>query len=312
MVIVYAQACPALQKMALFQSTAKPRLACEITPGKIIAARANAAGTGLDLYTARRLKDNALAPSLSGNNVVDAGAVQEAIGGAMSAVAGRLRDVITIIPDAAVRVLLLDFDALPEKYADAAPLVRFRIRKSLPFDADSAALSFQSRRENGSVKVLAAVTPLDVLAGYESAVRAAGFLPSVVLPSTLAMLAPIVADTPTLVVNVEGTILTMVILRSNEVLLYRTLDLPRPASISGTEIADSVYPSMVFFEDTYSAKVQRIVLAGSELRDIASAMHAQSGIQPEELRANAAMGESLSGESLAPSSLAGIEGVLVH
>src|SRR5262245_34431369 len=129
--------------MALFQTTAKPRLACEITPGRIIAGRANAMGTALDLYTARRLSDNALAPNLSANNIVDAGAVQEAIGGAVSAVAGRRRDVITIIPDAAVRVLLLDFDALPEKYADAAPLVRFRIRKSLPFDVDSAAISFQ-------------------------------------------------------------------------------------------------------------------------------------------------------------------------
>jgi type IV pilus assembly protein PilM len=298
--------------MALFQTTAKPRLACEITPGKVIAARANAVGTGLDLYTFRRLRDNALAPSLGGNNIVDTGAVQEAIGGAISAVAGRRRDVITIIPDAAVRVLLLDFDALPEKHVDAAPLVRFRIRKSLPFDVDSAALSFQSRRENGNVKVLAAVTPRDVLAGYESAVRAAGFLPGVVLPSTLAMLAPVVADTPTLVVNVEGAIVTMVIIRSEEVLLYRTLDCPRPASISGAEIADSVYPSIVFFEDTYSARVQRILLAGSELRDIASALHAQTGIQPEELHGNVTMGESLSGESLAPSSLAGIAGVLVH
>lgn len=298
--------------MALFQSTSRPRLACEISPGRVIAARANAAGTGLDLYTVRRLKDHALTPGLSGDNIADASALQEAIGGALSAVAGRRRDVITIIPDAAARVLLLDFDALPEKYADAAPLVRFRIRKSLPFDVDSAALSFQSRRENGSVKVLAAVTPLDVLAGYESAVRAAGFLPGVVLPSTLAMLAPLIADTPTLVVNVEGAILTMVIIRADEVLLYRTLDLPRPASISGAEIADSVYPSIVFFEDTYSARVERILLAGSELGDIASALQAQTGIRPEELQSDAVVGEGLSGEPIARSSLAGIAGVLVH
>ena len=41
-----------------------------------------------------------------------------------------------MIPDAAVRVLLLDFDTLPEKTTEAEPIVRFRLRKSVPFDAD--------------------------------------------------------------------------------------------------------------------------------------------------------------------------------
>ncbi len=57
-----------------------------------------------------------------------------------------------VVPDAAVRVLLLDFDQLPSKIAEALPVVRFRLKKLLPFDADTAAVSYQvMASERGSV-----------------------------------------------------------------------------------------------------------------------------------------------------------------
>ena len=167
--------------MALFRKTSKPRLACEITPFSVIAARANRDSSGVDFYTARRLAVNTVSPSLATDNVVNPGALRDAIAGALASLSGRNRDLIAILPDAAVRVMLLDFDTLPDKYSDADPLIRFRLRKSLPFDVDSAAVSFQSRRYNSGVKVLAAVVPSAVLAGYEAVFRGAGYEPGIVL-----------------------------------------------------------------------------------------------------------------------------------
>src|SRR5205823_10573767 len=56
----------------------------------------------------------------------------------------------------------------PEKTTEAEPIVRFRLRKSVPFDADQAALSFQNYRKSEGVKVLAALTPREVLQEYRS------------------------------------------------------------------------------------------------------------------------------------------------
>ena len=58
------------------------------------------------------------------------------------AVAGRSRDITLVIPDASTRILLLDFDTLPEKPQDADAVVRFRLKKSLPFDVDQSSVSF--------------------------------------------------------------------------------------------------------------------------------------------------------------------------
>ena len=71
-----------------------------------------------------------------------------------------LRDVTVVVPDAAVRVLLLDFDQLPAKAAEALPVVRFRLKKLLPFDADDAMVSYQvMSSEKDAVKLLAVAMP---------------------------------------------------------------------------------------------------------------------------------------------------------
>src|SRR6266700_2638306 len=72
-----------------------------------------------------------------------------------------------VVPDAAVRVLLLDFDQLPGKAAEALPVVRFRLKKLLPFDADDAVLSYQVMSSGKSgVQVVAVAIPKSVLDEY--------------------------------------------------------------------------------------------------------------------------------------------------
>ncbi len=289
----------------------KPRLACEITPQGVIAARAKSDGSRLDVHTWRKLERDLVRPSLTPGNIADPTTLMQAIESALSAVGGRKRDVIAVLPDGAVRVLLLDFDTLSEKPAEADPIIRFRLRKSVPFDADHAALSFQSYRKDGIVKVLAAVCPREVLNEYESVIRGAGYEPGVVLPSTLAALSAVEAARPTLLVKLDGNYVSIAIAQGNEVIFYRSLDvLP---GRSGTDIANEVYPSIVFFEDNYSAKIERIFLFSSVNSDeLAQALQEQTGLRPESLDSGIDVGESLSGDGIPKSTLAGIAGVLTR
>ena len=290
---------------------AKPRLACEVTTNNLIAARAKSDGSAIDVHTVRHLGNNVVRPSLSAGNVTNGSALAETIAGALSTVAGRKRDVVAVIPDAAVRVLLLDFDTLPEKAAEAKPIIRFRLRKSVPFDADLAALSFQIYRKANGIKVLAALTPREVLQEYETAFQSAGYEPGYVLPSTLAALNGVDAERPTLLVKSDGNFISVGIADQNEVIFYRMLDVV--PGRTGTTIADEVYPSIVFFEDNYSAKIERILLSSfSDVEELRRALHEQTGIQPGTLDPGISGSESLSGDGLPASALAGVAGVLTH
>jgi type IV pilus assembly protein PilM len=209
----------------------RPRLAVEVRAEGVVAARAEDAAALLTAVARGDLPHGALTPGLKPGNIVDRSAVVAAIRKALDAVAGtgreRSRDVTVVVPDSAVRVLFVDFDQLPSKSAEALPVVRFRLKKLLPFDADDAMVSYQiMSSEKDSIKLLAVAMPKAVLEEYESAVLAAGYLPGAVLPSTLAALAGLDEVTaPVLVVNAGTGAVTTAIVQAGTLLLHRSVDM---------------------------------------------------------------------------------------
>jgi type IV pilus assembly protein PilM len=290
----------------------RPRLACEITPEGIIAARASEKQARLEVFTGRRLKEGAIAPSLNGPNVLDAEGLRTALGGALGAVAGKSRDVIVVLPDPAVRVVLLDFEALPTKPEEAEPVIRFRLKKSLPFDVEQASLSYEVARSNGNIRVVAAVSPRSIIEEYEAAIRDAGYSPGVVLPSSLAALGLIDGERPTLVLKVDPANITIIAVERQELRLVRTLDNPHGANVSAADLAEAVLPSIVFFEDTFAAKIEKIYVSGiAPLQEVGPLLHEQTGAQVQELAPQVAPEQNLSGENVPSSMMAGIVGALL-
>ncbi|HZY61007.1 MAG TPA: hypothetical protein VFE38_00680 [Edaphobacter sp.] len=203
----------------------------------VVAARAEDSAALLTAVSRVEIPEGAVVPSLKTGNIADRASVIAAVRQALNEVTGRAasksaeRDVTLIVPDAAVRVLLLDFDQLPSKAPEAMPVVRFRLKKLLPFDAETAAVSYQMLpSERGTVRVLTVAMPGDVLAEYESVVTAAGYLPGAVLPGALAALAGLEEnDAPILAVNAELSAVTTAIVKGGNLLLHRTLDLSAEA-----------------------------------------------------------------------------------
>lgn len=229
----------------------RPRLACEVRAEGVVAARAEDASAVLSAVSRVTLEDGVAVPHLrtgqagvtvaseAGNSAangiiggVGAGAAGRtklvaAVRSVLEAVVLKTREVTLVVPDSAVRVLLLDFDELPAKAAEALPVVRFRLKKLLPFDADDAAVSYQiMATSRGIVQVIAVAMPREVLEDYENVVREAGFEPGAVLPSTLAALAGLSeSEIPLLVVNAGSEGVTTAIVKGNLLLLHRSVDL---------------------------------------------------------------------------------------
>src|ERR1700732_811733 len=265
-------------------NTPKPKLACEIAADRVLAGRLTDDGEGLEASASRELAPGSVIPDLVENNLRQREAVRAGIEAALGGVAGRSKDVIAIVPDAAVRVMLVEFDTLPSDRDEALAVVRFRLKKSLPFDVDKAKVSYHAQRVNDEVRVVAAVAMASVIDDYESAFRAAGYDPGLVLPSTLAALGVADAKRPTLVIKVDAHTTSIAILNEDQLQLFRTLENTRGVTITGEQLAEEVYPSVVFFQDTYRLNIERIYVAGlPEAGGAAPALKTQSGAQVEEL-----------------------------
>src|SRR5580704_6274167 len=297
--------------MSSTSSTPKPKLACEIAADRVLAGRFSDHGGGLEASAARELAPGSVVPDLVENNLRQKDAVRAGIEEALGGIAQRSRDVIAIVPDAAVRVMLVEFDTLPSDHEEALGVVRFRLKKSLPFDVEKAKVSYHSQKIGDEVKVVAAVALGSVIEDYEAAFRDAGFSPGIVLPSTLAALGAADGKKPTMVIKVDAHTTSIAILNEEQLQLFRTLENARGVTINGEQLAEEVYPSIVFFQDTYHLNIARIYVAGlPESGGAATALRAQTEADVQELVSSAQLGTSPGG-SVPKWRMAGVVGALI-
>ena len=253
------------------QSAGRPPAAIEISPEGVLAAAIPAArarrgasesAQGL-VYAFAPLPAGALVPGIEEPNLREPDAVTVAIRSALDEVSPRTRAVTVILPDTVVRVFVLDFDSIPAKSAEAISVVRFRLRKMVPFDVEHAGVSYQVLSQGETeCKVLAAVLPGPILAEYEAAVRAAGYEPGAILPSSLAALESLGSMEAFMAANLSAHAITTAIATGQELLLYRTLDLPDDSAQRIAEIQRSIAVAAAYFEDKLGSQPRTLFYAG--------------------------------------------------
>src|ERR1700733_1610216 len=253
-------------------SAGRPPVAVEISPEGVLAAarptaraRRGASDTAQgNIYAFVPLPPGALIPGIEEPNLRAPEAVAAAIRSALDEISPRSRAVTVVLPDTVVRVFVLDFDSLPAKPSDALPVVRFRLRKMVPFEVEHAGVSYQLLSQPESeFKAPPPVVPGPILAEYESAIRAAGYEPGAVLSSTLAALEALDSLGAIMAANLSARAITTAIATGQELLLYRTLDLPEDPRQRLSEIQRSIAVASAYFEDKLGSQPGPLYYAGA-------------------------------------------------
>lgn len=244
------------------QSGGRPPAAIEIAPEGVLAG-ALPAMSQTPAYAFEPLAPGSLVPGIAEPNLRATDAVAAAIRAALAKVSPRTRAVTVVLPDTSVRVFVLDFDALSARPAEALPVLRFRLRRMVPFEVEHAGISYQILVEKkGEIKVLAGIVPGPILHEYEAAVRAAGYEPGAVLPSTLAALASRESMEAMLTASLSRAALTTSITNGQDLLLYRTLDLPENEEIRLSEVRRGIAVAAAYYEDKLQAKPTQLYYSG--------------------------------------------------
>ncbi len=206
------------------------------------------------------------------------------------------REAALILPDNCARISVLDFDEFPSDRREQVSLVRFRIRKSIPFDVESAAVSYWPQPAGGKKHdVVVAVAPLEVVTRYEAPFRAAGLAPGLVTSSGLAMLELVNERGLTIVAKRAGRALTVFVLDKGLLKLVRCLEM---VSNDLAEVDTHLYPTFVFVEDHFGARAETLLLCGfgDKTEDARQRFQSELGIPVEPVRSPLGMpGENNAG-----------------
>jgi type IV pilus assembly protein PilM len=206
------------------------------------------------------LKPGVIAPSPVKENILDPAAFADAVRKLTPTSTGRgKRRAALILPDNCVRIAVLDFDALPEKEEERRPLINFRLRKSVPFDIDEAALSYFPQ---AGKKVIVALAPSEIVAHYETPFRAAGFHPGLVTVSSLAMLDLLPVTASLVLARYSPGALTVIALSDGVITIARSLETGEGEPDPLDEIVAAIYPTLAYIEDQNGSRPEKLFIAG--------------------------------------------------
>jgi type IV pilus assembly protein PilM len=206
------------------------------------------------------LPPGVISPSPVKENILDPAALADAVRQLIPPATGRgKRRAALILPDNCVRIAVLDFDNLPEKEEERRPLINFRLRKSVPFDIDQAALSYFPQ---AGKKVVVALAPSEIVAHYETPFRAVGLHPGLVTVSALAMLDLLPDKGSIVLAHHSPGALTVLALADGVVTIARTLEMGEGDADPLDEIIAAIYPTLAYIEDQQGSRPEKLFIAG--------------------------------------------------
>lgn len=174
-----------------------------------------------------------------------------------------------MIPDYAARMAILDFEQFPSGEEEQAALIRFRLRKTVPFHIDEAQLSYAIQVNQAKrVEVLAVTIARPILNEYEALFTDSGYRLGLVTPSCLATLRLCASEnkTLTLLAKSAGSTLSVLLLQQDRVRLVRCLDLAssdgEPLEREENAVLPLLQQTLAYAEDQVGQPVGRLLLCG--------------------------------------------------
>jgi len=244
-----------------------PSVAIEIGVNRLAAIRYKRNGSVSEIAM-ESLPAGAIAPSAVERNLADLETVRAALFKVCSQLQAKNEDIAMLLPDPAIRVFVQHFEEFPRSPEEALPMLRWKLKKSLPFGVDETVLSFarQAPREVG-VDVLTVFARLSIVREYEDLVETVGLHPGVVLSSSLAAVSLLEEQNTTLLARVSGTVVTTAILREGALCGYRCTELPaRGNDLTPQMLLEEIFPATVYFRETWGEGIQSIRVAGLNAR----------------------------------------------
>jgi type IV pilus assembly protein PilM len=241
----------------------------ELAVAHAAAARWASTRGNLDSYAVEPVGEGAIVASPVEPNIVKPDAVRSALRRVLSRVPSRGQDIALLIPDPIVRVFILPFESFPRRSDEALPLLRWRLKKSVPFDVDETVVSWmrQTGRE-GNLEILTAVARSRIVREYEEIVETLGAKVGVVLSSTLSTLPLLEERGATLLVRMAGRALTTVIVQGGNLCVYRSTEMPAEANLLDPQaMLDEIFPATAYYQDTWGGMIDRVRLSGLGMRE---------------------------------------------
>jgi type IV pilus assembly protein PilM len=259
-------------KLQRFFEPRLPSVACELNRRAIALVRLDSKNAAIvDRFVVTPLPPGLLVPSLVEPNIRSVPDFVTALKTAFTKADLKTPRISLAIPDASAKVAIHHLDMLPGNENEKLMLLRWKLKKTVPFNVEDAHLSYLDYKGlDGHYKVLTVCIHKAVLAQYEEVFQKLGMHPGYISLSSFAAFELLVRLEPelwqqsVLFLRVRSSGSSSLVTQQGSVVFFRQVDYEAEeseaaASLSArTEAMPDLYselhPSVMYYQDRLSAK----------------------------------------------------------
>lgn len=230
----------------------RPLWACEFTSRHVIVAGVDSSHKKIAGRAVEPLPLDAVSSSLNGKNLVDSETVRDITKDAIRRAGVRGYEMSVVIPDDSSRIALVTAENLAGKADDREAFLRWKLKKTVPFDADTAQIAYQvlgphEGRDEKGVDVMVALSPRSIVQEYEELLEKLDIHAGYVVPSTIALMnlhpegGAEGRPEDVLLVKVSPDSIATTVYQKRRPRFYRR--------VAEMPLYDAVYPTMMYYQD---------------------------------------------------------------
>lgn len=159
----------------------KQSIGVEINPKGVafVALSGTASSPKLERVAAAPFAIGTLRISLRESNIIEPQVFINTLKSAHNLLLTKIKRLNITLPDTVGRVMILDMEGRFKSRTEALDMIRWKLKKNLPFDVADTHLDYQqiTTRENGDMALLVALVSKNVISQYEECIVASGFTP---------------------------------------------------------------------------------------------------------------------------------------
>lgn len=228
-------------------SPVRPLWACELTVRHVVVAGLDSSRKRVAGNVSTPLPPNSVAGSLLEKNLTDSQAVYDLTKQSLHKAGYKGFEISVVIPDDSARIAFLAAESLPAGNEERETFIRWKLKKTVPFDIDAAQIAYKvigSHTSNGAagIDIMVAVSPRAIVTEYENLFEKLDLHAGFIIPSTLAALnlyQPPAGDS--IYVKVAPDATTTTIFRDGVPRFYRR--------VGEVSLYDAVYPTILYYQD---------------------------------------------------------------
>ncbi len=266
-----------------FLGAVPPAIAVECAADRLaVLSVERGGGTVVSAYAVERLPAGVIVPSLNAKNIIDVNGAGDGLRRAMdrSGIGGGRAALV--VPDAVARVSLVPFESVPERAGDLEQLIRWQVRKAVPFPIESAQIAWQRGAGN---EFVVTVARRDIIEEYESLCARAGLYAGLVDIAAFNLVNAVLAsgsppEGDWMLVHVSAIDASIAVVRGSDLIFFRN-----KATASDEPIEDLVHQTTMYHEDRLGGgPFTRVIVSGlasAPAADLRRSMEARLGVPLE-------------------------------